>query len=210
MEAMTTELHREHGIEWCVVSRAVPGENVSGDLHIVVPARDGLLVGVVDGLGHGDEATAAAQKAVAVLSAHCDEPVVALIRRCHEALRTTRGAAMTILALNPSDRTAAVVGVGNVEMVLVRADLAARPARESALLRNGVVGYRLPPLQAGVLDVAPGDVVVFATDGVREDFGDGVTTTEALPRLVDRILAQKFRGTDDALVLACKVLPDDA
>jgi phosphoserine phosphatase RsbX len=97
-----------------------------------------------------------------------------------------------------------------VEMVLVRADLAARPARESALLRNGVVGYRLPPLQAGVLDVAPGDVVVFATDGVREDFGDGVTTTEALPRLVDRILAQKFRGTDDALVLACKVLPDDA
>jgi phosphoserine phosphatase RsbX len=210
MEAMTTELHREHGVEWCVVSRAVPGEDVSGDLHVVVPSREGLLIGVVDGLGHGDEATAAAQKAASVLSAHSDEPVVPLIRRCHEALRTTRGAAMTILALNITDRTAAAVGVGNVEMVLVRANRATRPVRESALLRNGVVGYRLPALQASGLAVAPGDVVVFATDGVREDFGDSVTATEPLPRLVERILGQKFRGTDDALVLACKLLPDHA
>jgi phosphoserine phosphatase RsbX len=210
METMTTELHREPGVEWCVVSRALPGENVSGDLHVVVPLREGLLVGVIDGLGHGDEATVAAQKAVAILSAHANEPVVALIRRCHEALRPTRGAAMTILALNMADHTAAAVGVGNVEMVLVRADRATRPARESALLRNGVVGYRLPALQASVHGVAPGDVVVFATDGVREDFGDGVNATEPLPRLVDRILDQKFRGTDDALVLACKVLPHHA
>ena len=29
------------------------------------------------------------------------------------------------------------------------------------------------------------------------------------PQMVERILAQKFRGTDDALVLACKILDDD-
>jgi len=58
---------RKDAIEWSVASRARPGEAVSGDLHVVVPTRDGALLGVIDGLGHGEEATAAARMAAIVL-----------------------------------------------------------------------------------------------------------------------------------------------
>lgn len=193
-------------IEWSVASRAHPGQVVSGDLHAVVPCNSGVLLAVVDGLGHGDEATAAARIAVAVLEQHAGEPVVNLVQHCHRSLQRTRGVVMTVAAVNTRDDTVTVLGIGNVETVLQRANRLARPARESVLLRGGVVGYNLPALQASVLPIARGDVVVFGTDGVREDFSELIDPAESPQHLVEKIMARKFRGTDDGLVLACKYL----
>jgi phosphoserine phosphatase RsbX len=201
-----TAPHRTLPIEWSVASQALPGQIVSGDLHVVAPWRDGVLVGVVDGLGHGDEATAAARTAVEVLEQHAGEPLVALVQHCHRALRQTRGAVMTLMAVDSREETVSAIGVGNVEAMLRRANPRITPARESVLLRNGVVGYQLPGLQAAVLPIAIGDTVVFATDGVREDFGDLINFTDPMPQLARRILTAKFRGTDDGLVLAFKYL----
>ena len=48
-------------------------------------------------------------------------------------------------------------------------------------MRGGVVGYELPIVQASVTAIAPGDVLIFATDGIRPSFtaeraAIGVTT----------------------------------
>jgi serine/threonine protein phosphatase PrpC len=185
------------------------GEIVSGDEHVVVFAADGLLLAVVDGLGHGGEATEAARRAIEVLTRRAGDSVIALVQQCHAALRQTRGAAMTVVAVNTRSCTATALGVGNVEAMVVHAAPGAQPPRHSVLLRNGVVGYQLPALQISEYPIAPGDLVVLATDGIREDFGERVQTAEPLPRMVERILAQNFRGTDDALVLACRILADD-
>src|SRR2546427_4142817 len=77
-------------IEWGVASLALPGEAESGDRHLVKPVGTGVLVAVVDGLGHGAEAAAAAQAAVAALERHATESPVPLIERCHRALQGTR------------------------------------------------------------------------------------------------------------------------
>lgn len=191
-------------IEWSVASRALPGQAVSGDGHAVLPWRDGVLVAVVDGLGHGKEAAAATQVALVVLGQHPGEAVDVLLQRCHAALRPTRGAALTLAAFHPAEGSVSVLGVGNVETVLCRADPEARPQRESVLLRGGVVGYKLPPIQTDRWRIFAGDVMVLATDGVREDFADEVDPTEPLPRMVERIITEKLRGTDDGLVLACR------
>ena len=61
------------------------------------------------------------------------------------------------------------LGVGNVEGVLIRADTRATPAAESVLLRGGVVGYQLPALQASVVPVSRGDLLILATDGIRKE-----------------------------------------
>lgn len=183
-----------------------PEHLVSGDLHLVNATQDGVLIAVVDGLGHGDEATVAARAAIDVLAGHADESLVSLVQRCHRALQHTRGVVMTLVSVDTDDHTASLLGVGNVEAVLLRANADARPRRESALLRGGVVGYQLPSLQVSVVPFVPGDLLVFATDGVREDFGDELNVIEPTAQLVDRIMAKKFRGTDDGLVLACKYL----
>lgn len=199
-----TAVQHLNGIEWSVASRALPGQVTSGDLHVVAPTEQGVLAGVVDGLGHGEEATEAAKVAVDTLARHAHEPVIALVQRCHEALRSTRGVVMSLVVIDRGERTLSSIGVGNVETWLFRANPRATPRREGVLLRGGVVGYQLPKLQSHVTSIAAGDVVVFATDGVREDFGDTLTPAEPVAQIVERIIAEKFRGTDDGLVLALK------
>lgn len=191
-------------VDWSVAARSAPGQQVSGDMHVVAPWSSGVLIGVVDGLGHGDEATIAARVAVDVLEQHAGEPVVPLVQHCHRALRHTRGVVMTLLSIDTREETMSVIGIGNVETLVLRANPRMSPRRTNVLLRGGVVGYQLPPLQFEVLPIAPGDVAVFCTDGIREDFADLVRCEEPPARIAEQVMAQKFRGNDDGLVLACK------
>jgi hypothetical protein len=75
----------------------------------------------------------------------------------------------------------------------------------SLLLRSGVVGYMVPRLAASELEVQPGDVLVLATDGVRGDLAELVVPREAPQRIADRILAERLKGWDDALVLVARL-----
>lgn len=193
-------------LDWSVASRALPGELVSGDLHVIAPWRHGMLIGVIDGLGHGEEATAAARIAAAVLEQHAGESVIALVQHCHRALQRTRGVVMTLASLNTFDDTLSFLGIGNVEAIVYRANAETKPRRESVLLRGGVVGYQLPALHASILPLSAGDLVVFATDGVREDFAELINPREPMREMVERIIAKKFRGNDDGLVLGCRYL----
>ena len=189
-------------IAWGVAARAL-GEEVSGDAHVVRPFPDGILVGVVDGLGHGPEAATASRLATGVIEAHAGEDVVSLLTRCHRRLQRTRGAAMALASFRPGG-VMTWVGVGGVDAVLLRADPAARPRREALLLAGGVVGYELPRVRASMLEVDRGDTLVVATDGVRPGFAEGVRLGEA-PQDAARAVLDRFRtGTDDALVLVAR------
>ncbi len=191
-------------IEWGVATLTLPGQTASGDRYVVKPFRGGALVAAVDGLGHGDEAAAAAKTAAAILEMYSPEPVVTLLRRCHERLRMTRGVVLSLASFAARESTMTWLGVGNIEGRLLRADPQAQPLRESLILRGGVVGRHLPTAYASLVAVAPGDILIFATDGIRSDFSEGLTGSEVPQRTADRILAQYGKHTDDALVLVAR------
>jgi len=97
------------------------------------------------------------------------------------------------------------VGVGNVEGRLVRGR-ARNPRQESLLLRPGVAGQELPALTAATLPVERGDLLVFATDGVRVDFADSLDVTGTCSSVAERVLRSHGRQTDDALVVVVRYL----
>jgi hypothetical protein len=191
-------------VDWAVASRTHPEQTESGDRHVVAPFGAGVLLGAVDGLGHGTAAAAAARAAVAMLEAHCREPVVDLVLRCHSALAATRGVVMSLASYDAQEPTLTWIAVGNVEGIVLRADPAACPSRQTLLLRGGVVGYQLPELHASVVAVSPGDTLVFATDGIRGDFGLRLCPEDPPRRMADRILAEHGQNSDDALVLVVR------
>jgi serine phosphatase RsbU (regulator of sigma subunit) len=201
METLTSS-----AIEWGVASRALPGQSICGDLNVVKPFHDGVLVAALDGVGHGQEAATAATVAWAILNAHPAEPVTVLVRRCHEALRATRGVAMSVASFNVSRGLVTWLGVGNVEGVLLRRSFTRADPEAQLLLRAGVVGLRLPPLEVEVLSVSPGDTLIFATDGIRSDFARGSVLDGAPQKTAERILARHAKATDDALVLVARYL----
>lgn len=191
-------------LEWGLATLALPGHAESGDRHVVQPFPNGVLVAAVDGLGHGEEAAAAAKLAVSILERHAQEEVIALLRRCHEALRGTRGVVMSLASFRAPDSMLTWLGVGNVEGLLLReaADSALR--HEALVLRGGVVGAELPPLRVSVIPVMRGDTLIFATDGIREGFTERLALSDPPQELADRILARHAKGTDDALVLVAR------
>lgn len=192
-------------IQWGWAGNALEAE--SGDLHVVVPFLGGALVALVDGLGHGPEAAAAAAATVPLLEAHAGEPVLALLQRCHEGLRKTRGAVMSLASFDARDSSMTWAGVGNVAAALLRADrMLVNDASEAMVSRGGVVGYRLPPLQARTLQVAPGDILVMATDGIRWGFTSGLAMAHAPQEIAESILAAFGTGTDDAHVVVARCI----
>ena len=199
-------MKRTPPLEWSVRSRTLTGEKASGDLAVVKAFPNGALIAVIDGLGHGEEAAHAATLASAELEARASDSVIALVRRCHAALRGSRGVVMSLSSFNAADDTMTWLGVGNVEGVLVRARSKGSPLRENVLLRGGVVGHDLPPLQAFVVPVSPGDFVTFATDGVRGEFITAVSANGPPDRQATDLLARFTKGTDDALVLVARYL----
>jgi phosphoserine phosphatase RsbX len=181
-------------------------EAESGDVHVVAEFDHGVLVGVIDGLGHGYEAAVAANAASRTLAAFADEPLAALVERCHEALRRTRGAVMSLASFDGRDGSMTWTGIGNVEGVLVPGEGAPERRRETILLRGGIVGYQLPTVRTATLPVTAGDTLVLATDGIRSGFLADIAPHGAPQELADGILARHARGSDDALVLVARYL----
>lgn len=191
-------------IDWAVARSILPGETESGDLHLVTSVPHGALTAVVDGLGHGPEAAAAARKAIATLEQHPQETLIALLQRCHEALRGTRGVVISMAFFHAVDQTLTWLGVGDVEGVLVRGDTQSNPPREALLQRGGVVGFQIPTPRASVMALGKGDTIVFATDGIRTGWAQEVLPMENPQRIADRICSRYNKGTDDALVLVAR------
>jgi serine phosphatase RsbU (regulator of sigma subunit) len=191
-------------VECGVAGRPLEGQSVSGDLHVVNSFGHGVLLAVIDGVGHGEEASAAAKVAKEVLEKHAREPVISLLGHCHQAMAQTRGAVLTVASVNALDNTITWTGVGNVEGRLLRADASSGHPCESVLLRNGLVGLQLPALQAEVLPLAPGDLLIFVTDGIRIGFERNLNCKGSPQHIADQILHRSFKGTDDALVLTAR------
>ncbi|PKO88129.1 MAG: stage II sporulation protein E (SpoIIE) [Betaproteobacteria bacterium HGW-Betaproteobacteria-12] len=190
--------------EYAVAGRPLRGELQSGDAALVQAVDGGVLIAVVDGLGHGDEAAAAAKAAIAVLREHAGEPLAALVQRCHGRLQLTRGVAMVLAAVDAATGQLHWIGVGNVEAVLCAARQG--PPRNKLWLtnRSGVVGYRLPAVATRSTPIFPGDLLVVATDGIDEGFASEAGGDGPPGALARAILERHGKASDDALVLVLR------
>jgi phosphoserine phosphatase RsbX len=184
----------------------LPGQRESGDRHIVSGYDGLLLIAAIDGIGHGEEAAEAAEAAASILRSGICEPIIRAVERCHERLRQTRGVVLSLASVNVGQGMMTWLGVGNVQGVLVRAGRGRETRREVLLLRGGVIGSRMPPLQAAVLPFDSGDTIAFATDGLRGDCLDNLTARDNPQRAAERIVEHYRTGQDDALALVVRLM----
>jgi serine phosphatase RsbU (regulator of sigma subunit) len=200
----------EHGwlgpIEWAAKARPRLSEQVCGDRPIAIDVNGtGALIAVLDGLGHGAEAAAAAARGVEVLRDARAEPLEDLIQLCHRALSGTRGAAMTLVRIDFQADTLRWVGIGNVTANLVAKHPAGIEVRASARLSGGIIGYRIPEVLAPQeVSIRPGDLLVIASDGIAEDHLDNIDFAATAVVIAEQIVRSHGRTDDDALVLTAR------
>jgi serine phosphatase RsbU (regulator of sigma subunit) len=169
----------------------------------------GVLVAVVDGVGHGQDAARAATRAIAELENLQTTSLIPLVRACHQKLMGSRGAVLSLAFFSRADGTMTWLGVGNVEGVLVRRTQRSVPEHEALLLRGGVVGSDLPSIMASIVPVSCGDVLIFATDGIRSGFASDLKMNGSTKDMAQLIMQRHWRKTDDALVLVARYVHKD-
>jgi phosphoserine phosphatase RsbX len=193
-------------VEWGVATRARRGEATSGDLGLVCVLPGGALVAGIDGLGHGIEAALAARTAADVIRESASRDLAPLVERCHIALKGTRGAAISVAFISTSDGGLTWLAVGNVEGRVLSADPSAPQPKGSLALTSGIPGHELPRLRTAALDVQPGDVLILATDGIATAFADSLDISGSTRAISERILADHWKPSDDALVVVVRYL----
>jgi negative regulator of sigma-B (phosphoserine phosphatase) len=196
-------------LEWCAAGRPLAGEDRSGDDALVVADEGRALVAAIDGVGHGPLAAEAAEVAVAALRQDPWDDVATLARRCHAALRPTRGAAVGLAAFRDAG-SLTWLGVGNISGRLVSRGALSPPDGRWLVSLSGVAGDEdLPPLRPAEIPVRRGDVLILATDGIDAGFGDDVVATGTCEEIAGRVLRDFARATDDALVVVARYLAED-
>ncbi len=190
----------DHGI----AEAPLAGFAESGDRALVIELEAAALVVAIDGLGHGREASEAAEAAVKAIAETPDAPLEELVVRCHERLRVTRGAAMSLARIDCARASVSWVGVGNVEGVLVRAVEGGTSSSEALVSRGGIVGYRLPALHTKTYAIHPADTLVLATDGIKLGFRSEVTAVRDVHQIAASIVSRWASGKDDACVVVAR------
>jgi hypothetical protein len=188
-------------------TRPCPGETENGDRWIVHHHAGVARIAVIDGLGHGAPAAQAAEAALAALARRPELSPVDGLRICHEPLRGTRGAAISLVSIDAAAQRLVYSGVGNVEAHLWRGGRWERP-----ITYRGIVGVTLPTVRAFDFVLGAAWLLILHTDGLsaRLELDD---PAEALGRdpadLADDLLRRWARDHDDAtVVVACSELAE--
>lgn len=191
------------------VALAAPGEVVCGDawfacLGSLAGGGTQLRLLVADGLGHGPEAAAAADAAVALLRSEgaCGQPPSAVLRAAHTALRGTRGAAAAVALLDGAARTVVFAGAGNVAGRLLSG-----VDDRSLLSQHGTVGVQMRTLTDLVYPWPAHACLVLHSDGMasRWQLGAEAALLQCDPAVIAAwLLRDHLRGRDDATAVVVR------
>ncbi len=187
--------------------RPAPGETECGDRTLVRRQGGLALLAVVDGLGHGPLAAQAARICTRFLEDEADLALdpVAWLRRMHELLRGTRGAAAGLMRVDVEHGVAAAAGMGNVRMARISARSDNRDLH--ATQTDGVLGFNWrSPFQTQI-SLATQDLLLLASDGLPSHIGphEMPELRRSPPTLLACELVEKFgKFHDDACCLAAR------
>lgn len=181
----------------------LPGESVSGDAWIARESGAGVTLMMVDGLGHGPNAAAAAAAALQSFERHHAQPLPAVLEKLHAALRASRGAAVAVVRVDRGTATATFCGVGNVAGTVISAD-----GSRKMVSHNGTVGHVVRRIQAFDYPCPAPALVILHTDGLGSSWSleTYAGLAERHPTLVSAVLYRDFtRGRDDVSVATVRV-----
>ncbi len=179
------------------------GEHGAGDTAVIREIEGGLIIGMVDVLGHGPEAHEVALRIEGYLRQSSATEPGALMTGLHELLKgQIRGAAAGIGRVSHADGTLRFVGHGNTRA----RRLWRQPTR--LISRDGLLGSAIRPHHEQSVSLEPGDVLLFYTDGVsdRFDLDDYRHAISDTPRSLAHNVVNMFgKDHDDAACIALRI-----
>lgn len=185
-----------------VASRPKPGFDLNGDDFVIQRWEQNVLVGVIDGLGHGEPAHKASKAARVYVENHFDQPLARIFAGTGFACRGTRGCVMALALLDWGRGTLQFASIGNIEARVI-----SRSGPLNFHVRRGIIGLNAPEPLVTHHDWEPENLLLLHSDGIASHW-----SWEDLPDLTDEPASAVARGVlralakdvDDATALVLK------
>lgn len=147
--------------EFGAVCLALAGEIECGDTWRIAYHGKEAAVMVADGLGHGPLAASASRAVAAAFAERPFEAPGESMRRFHQVLSGSRGAAAACALIEAPQGKVMYAGVGNISGSVISADRS-----KGMVSHNGTLGVQLPRTQQFEYDYQRGNRVVMHSDGM--------------------------------------------
>lgn len=190
------------GMEIGALVVPLAGEEEAGDGWAVSCNLDGATLLGVDGLGHGPEAHKAAVAAIGALALRPEGTPSDTMQATHEALRSTRGAALSTARIDYASDELRFAGIGNVSGLVYDGE-----TRRALVSHNGIVGANMRKVQEFTVACPRGALCILHSDGLQTqwDLSAYPGLYARVPAIIAAILMRDFsRGRDDSMVLVAR------
>jgi anti-sigma regulatory factor (Ser/Thr protein kinase) len=186
------------GLCMAAISVPKPGERVCGDAWAIALDGPRASMLVADGLGHGPDAAEAAAAAVEAFRAEPFATPRRQLERIHARLRSTRGAAVSLMHADDDAGTIRMMGAGNVVGRLVTG-----MEDRTLLTQHGTAGVSIRSPEEITVPWPAHALLVVCSDGVETRWKPELLRPVLArdPALAAALLLREHgRGRDDATV----------
>ena len=160
-DAVLPGVLEESPLQIGVASRPHPGMKQNGDSFVVKSGKDFVFVAVIDGLGHGQLAHRASQKARLFLENHYKGTFGEIFRGVGYECRSTRGVVMSAARIDWRRKRFALATIGNIE---TRIHGNSQPIHIPT--KRGIIGQGIAQPRVIEQDWEPGAQLVMFSDGI--------------------------------------------
>lgn len=185
----------ENRLTFGAATRPFRNSPENGDAFVIKQWGGHALVGVIDGLGHGQFAQRASQTARYYIEQHFDQPLLSLFRGAGRACHGTRGVVMALARFDLAKQQLEVANVGNIEIRLIGGP----KKRFNPIVRRGIIGMNAPNPVCTQHDWEDSNILIMHSDGLRThwEWSDFDELEHDTPSGVARRLLQALSKTDD-------------
>ncbi len=181
----------------------VCGEQACGDAWAMKTSGDATRFMLADGLGHGPDAAAAANQAVAIFAEQARRSPAEWVRLIHAGLRGTRGAAVAVAEVVLTTHGVRYAGVGNISGLILSGGTS-----HNLVSHNGTAGVEARKIQEFSYPWPEDGMLVLHSDGLATHWSlaDYPGLAQKAPALIAGVLFRDHqRLRDDSTVVVAKV-----
>jgi serine/threonine-protein kinase RsbT len=180
-----------------IACRPALGMTMNGDTYLIKEWNGQTLLGIIDGLGHGEEAAVASKKAERYVLANHTKDVEQLISGMHYHLHGTRGAVAGVVRIDRHASRIFFCGIGNIEVSIV-----GEPQMHPTSL-EGILGVNMRKIIKFGYDYSSLKAVALHSDGIsgRFSLSDYPLMYEQPQSVAERIMAEWGKKEDDATIV---------
>jgi anti-sigma regulatory factor (Ser/Thr protein kinase) len=186
--------------EFTSVIVPLKGETECGDGWSIKHYRGRCIILALDGLGHGPDAQAAAQKAINVFQC-CDEEMPNdIMKKIHSEISKTRGAVGCVASIDMREGKLLYCGLGNIAGRII-----SNGDSRSLISYSGILGHNMPnTFQNHPFDWDEHKLLVLHSDGIKAKW-DFIRYTNwqryDTSLIAASIYKDNTRRTDDSMVI---------